>query len=231
MIVIDTREAAKNKSLVKSLSKIVKVEERFLPAGDFLLTAVDRPWLLIERKTVTDFAGSAVTHLWDQLAKMCDASKENGYDLCLLIEGNFWYIEKYRSWHTKSFVMLIDSVWSKWRIPIQPTLNLKWTLDWLTAKALELDKPFVSRDFSMRMSKPKAKTLREVAMRVTEGFEDVGRKLSEKLLVSRSSLKNLINSSKEQLMEIDGIGETKATNFLEAVNYVFKEEKIQVNKK
>jgi len=227
MLFCDTREASKKKSFIKSLSKAVLVKEQYMTAGDWLFTAAEgKRLLLMEYKTLNDLAGSMVTHLWDQLTKMEMAAKENDYDLCILVEGNLWWFEKYRKWNIASFLRLEDSIWSDWKIPMQFTLNPRWSLMWMIAKAKDLDKPFEEKEFSMRQVKLPAKTPEEIAQRILEGVTGWGPKLAKDLLMTRGSVKGVVNSTKEELLEVKRISGKSVDSFIEAINCHFTKGKL-----
>jgi DNA excision repair protein ERCC-4 len=133
-IVIDSREDSKNPDFRKSfIMNGLRVAVRPLPAGDFLLMAPPgRKPLLVERKTVTDFANSIRDNrVWEQSKLLAEAAEKDGYQPLIVIEGWLGVLEKYRGWRIQSVLRVIDTLLIDFKIPVLNTPGKKATIEWL----------------------------------------------------------------------------------------------------
>jgi DNA excision repair protein ERCC-4 len=211
-IVIDSREDSKHPEFRKELiSRGLKVSVQPLPAGDFLLLASpssgQRP-VLVERKTVTDLANSIRDNrIWEQSKLLAEASRRDGYQPFIVVEGWLGVLEKYRGWRIQSVLRVLDTIMIDFGIPVLNTPNKDATIEWLAAKAKSLGRTEEKRVLRLRVEK-KPPTIRERILYVAEGL--AGPVLARKLLQEFKTLRRIANASVRELMMVEGIGEKRA---------------------
>jgi len=193
MIVVDSREAAEAPRIKEELSKIVEVEVRPLPAGDYYVVGVERS-ALIERKKVLDFLNSLKGRLWEQL----EAMKEFEGEKLILLEG---YLPLYRrrGWSEASVLAMMDAVVNKWGVPIIPVPDLKATLTYLAWKDRALGSAKKPREYPLR-ARSREMSLEEQALYTLEGL--VGHETAKALLRRFGSLGKAINFFQQELEKV-----------------------------
>jgi len=211
-IVLDSREDSKNPDFRKELSRRgLRVAVQELPAGDFLLLSSsirEKKPVLIERKTVVDFANSIRDgRVWDQAKRLAEAASRDGYQPIIVIEGWLGVLEKRYGWRIQSILRAIDTIMIEFDIPILNTPNKAATIEWIAAKAKSLGKTEEKRIYRLRVEK-KPLTLNDRILYVAESI--VGPVLARKLLKEFKTLKNIANASIKELMAVEGIGEKRA---------------------
>lgn len=209
-VVVDSREASKNKDIVDELRrKGLRVAIQVLEAGDYYLLARDhRRALLVERKTVTDFANSIRDNrIWEQAKLLREAAQREGVKPLIILEGWLGVIEKRTRWNIAALLRILDELVLDWGIPVIPTHNKRATVAWLAAKAKSLGKTEEKRVIRLRVEK-KPLTLNERILYVAEGL--VGPTLARRLLEKFGTLRRIANASIQELMTVDGIGEKRA---------------------
>ena len=191
-IIIDYRE---RESLIPSIliKQEFQIEFRNLKVGDYIVNDI-----AIERKTKTDFINSMLNgRLVNQLQELQQYERK-----ALLIEG----IEeaqdnlkiKEQLIHPNSVKGFIISILLNYRIPIIFSKDSKDSANFISLIARK--KP---RDSPLNIKK---KTLdkKEQMEFILQGFPGIGSKKSKALLEKFGSIKNIINSSEEELKKIIG---------------------------
>ncbi len=209
-IVVDSREASRNKDIVEGLRrKGVRVAIAELGAGDYYLLAREPgKAILVERKTVTDFANSIRDNrIWDQLKRLSEAAREGDARPILLLEGWLGIIEKKTQWNITAALRVIDEIVLDWNIPVIPVHRKEATISWLAAKAKSLGRTEEKRVFRLRVEK-KPMTINQRILYVAESI--AGPATARKLLKHFKTLKNIANASIAELMKVEGIGEKRA---------------------
>lgn len=221
-IIVDSREASKNKDIVDKLrSKSVRVAVMELEAGDYyLLASVPSKALLVERKTVLDFANSVRDNrIWDQAKRLLEAARKDGIRPVIILEGWLGLIEKRTKWNIAAILRVIDELVLDWNIPVIPTHNKESTAAWLAAKAKSLGRVDEKRVARLRVEK-KPLSLNERILYVTEGL--AGPILARRLLRHFGTLRRIANASITELMKVEGIGETRAREIYAIFNTPWK---------
>jgi ERCC4-type nuclease len=222
-IVVDTREASKNKDIVEELKRRgVKVAVTALNAGDYYLVGTERiPGILVERKTVTDFLNSVRDNrIWEQAKLLVKAAEEDGLRPMIVLEGWLGAIEKYTKWNVGAALRILDEIILDWGIPVLNTPNKRATVVWLAAKAKSLGSLQEKRVARMRAEK-KPMTLNERILYVAEGI--VGPTLARRLLRKFRTLRRIANASMVELMSVEGIGEKRAKEIYAIFNTEWQE--------
>jgi len=200
-IIIDTRE---KQSLIAAnlIEKKANIEYEQLEIGDYLIQDT-----IIERKTFSDFVGSMLNkRLFDQLREI------KKYPACfLLIEGFDYDYNKFNV-HENAIKGMLLSVAIDYQIPIIYTEDEEDTANFLILTAKRYEKP--RPQDSLRQSRT-FKTPEEQKQFILEGFPGVGPTTAKQLLEKFHSLKEIFNTTEEQLKEINRFDENKIKKFLD----------------
>lgn len=181
-----------------------EVEYRALGSGDYFINNK----ILVERKTKEDFIQSIIAN---RLFLQCKEIKRyNEYPL-LIIEGN-----PYKTKHNISPQAIKGAVLSvsiAWQIPVLITESKEETADILimAGHQTELAKVPVVR------SGYKPKRARNRKLWFIQGLPEVGPLLAFRLLEKYNSIERVINLSRDELIQIKGIGIRKAGQIFEFV--------------
>lgn len=222
-IVIDSREDSKHPEFKTIITREgLKVSVQELPAGDFLLLASpNKQSLLIERKTVNDFANSIRDNrIWDQSKLLKEAALIDGHRPLVLIEGDLEELVKYRGWRIQSILRVIDTLILDMDMPVIYTPNKEASISWIIAKAKSLGRTEEKKVIRMRVER-KPMTLNERILYVAEGL--VGPQLARRLLEKFKTLRAIANASVYELMSIEGIGEKRAEEIFAIFNTPWRE--------
>jgi len=211
-IIIDSREDSKNPEFRIEFSKHgLKTSIQALEAGDFLLLTnpeSGKKPILVERKTVHDLANSIRDNrVWEQAKLLAEASRRDGYQPIIVVEGWLGRLEKERGWRIQSVLRVLDTLMLEYNIPVLNTPGKKSTIMWLVSKARSLGKTEEKNVFRLRVEK-KPPAINERILYVAEGL--VGPVLARKLLEKFKTLRNIANASVVELMSVEGIGEKRA---------------------
>ncbi len=223
-ILIDSREASKNKDLIEKLKrKGIKVAIVALEVGDYFLLAPEgRKPIIIERKTVIDLANSIRDNrIWDQAKLLREAANKENAQPLIIVEGSFYSLTKFTKWNLTSVLRVMDELVLKMNIPILPTPNKEATAEWLAAKAKSLGDTSKKTIIRMRIEK-KPMNLNDRILYVAEGI--VGPTLAKRLLSYFKTLRNLANASVSELTRVEGIGEKRAREIYAIFNTPWKPE-------
>jgi len=201
-IIVDTRE---KQSLIAAnlIEKKAKIEYEKLEIGDYLIQDT-----IIERKTFSDFVGSMINkRLFDQLREIKKYPK-----YFLIIEGFYYNYDKFNV-HENAIRGMLLSIAMDFQVPVIFTEDEEDTANFLilTAKRYERPRP----QDSLRPSKT-LKTLEEQKQFILEGFPGIGPAAAKNLLDKFPTLKEIFNTTEEELKEI--LDENKLKKFLDLLN-------------
>lgn len=211
-IIADYREKKLINELVR---KGMDVEVKSLISADFVIQVKDSSGNIrevgIERKTTLDFLTSIIDkRILNQLISL----KENFAIPLLIIEGHE-NIYSIRNFHPNSIRGMLSTIAIDFQIPILYTRNYRDTSSLLTVISKRLDKPM--KHISL-LKKRKPLTLREQQEYLVESLPGIGPNLSKLLLEKFESVRNIFNSSIEQLKEVEKIGKKKAENIRKVID-------------
>ena len=197
-IIADHRE--KNSLVISELIHAgVKVNFEQLQVSDFLVNNV-----AIERKTVSDFLSSMISkRLSQQLQNMQQCESK-----LLLIEGideQHLYNDNETGMNPNAIRGFLLDILLKYKVPIIFTKDYKDTAKFLLVLA---KKPSEVSE-SLR-AKRISKTAEEQKQFILEGFPGIGAKTAKKLLKEYGNIKNIINSTEDELNHSIG---KKSENF------------------
>jgi ERCC4-type nuclease len=222
-IIVDSKEYSKQRKIAEALKERgVKIWIEELEGGDYYVQGE----FLIERKTPLDLIGSVKTgRLWEQAKKL--KSAENVKPL-ILIEGNPKAFSKYTGWNVMSYHSVQLALIFGWNIPIYYTPDWKWTVDFLFQLARKTVEEGKERIYPVSF-KPHAETVQEMIRRVAESLPSIGPKQAIELLKYFKTVKRIINANIDELQEVKGIGERKASLIYKVVNEPYVEEETSKN--
>lgn len=222
-IVVDSREASKQRDIIEALKKKLRVAIVALTVGDYyLLASEDKKPILVERKTIMDMLNSIRDNrIWEQVKVLKKAEEEEDVVPVILLEGHLGAVERYTRWNIKAVIRIIDELIIDWGLKIIPSPNKKATIEWLIAKAKSLGMVERKKPPRLRVKK-KPVSLNDQILYVAEGL--VGPILARRLLNRFKTLKNIANASISELMKVEGIGEKRAKEIYSIFNMPWKSE-------
>jgi len=192
-IIIDYRE--KNSLVASELVKQGFVPEfKQLELGDYIIGDI-----VIERKTVNDFVSSLLNkRLTRQLENLQTLPKK-----LMLIEGvesQELYNSNYDGTgiHPNALRGMLLTITLYYGVPLLTTNNAEDTATFLSLLAKKQNK-----EISLN-AKRKPRSANEQLQYLVEGFPRIGPTSAKKLLKEFKTLKNFINASEEQLVELLG---------------------------
>ena len=211
-IYVDYRE--KNSNMMRELDKInCEIKVKSMGIGDYQITDD----IIIERKTVEDFSKSITDKRLYQQAKELTT---NCRKPLMIIEGENIY---HTFLHPNAIRGALASIALDFRIPIIQTQSETDTAFLLKRIALREQDKDNKKPVSIR-TQTKPVTLPEQQLFITESLPGIGPVSAKSLLKHFKTVKNMINASKKELKEVEGIGEKTATNIIDVTQREFREE-------
>jgi Fanconi anemia group M protein len=207
-IVIDKRESELFGDALSALG--ANVEWKQLDLGDFLCS--DRT--VVERKASHDFEASIVDRrLFNQLRNM----KEHYPNAIVIVEGK----EPAGMVSRPALLGAYASMVTDFGAGVFFTKDMNETAELVFAIAKH--EQYGVKEISM-FAKRKALTLSQSQEAIVEMFPMVGPKMAKKLLLHFGDLENLMTASKEELMEVEGLGEKKAKVIRKTIENEYSED-------
>jgi len=218
IVYVDHREA--RSGVTRELSALgVKVEAVNLPVGDYQVSAR----VAIERKSTKDFVSSLIDK---RLYKQSQELIENFPNPLIILEGQ----DLYRSGlNPNSIRGALASLAVDFNLPIIPTRSPEDTAAMIHRLVLrEFDKR--SKDVQIRTEK-KPLTLHELQLFIVESLPYIGPVSAKKLLEEFKTISRVFNASKDELKQVDGIGDKIAENIREVIEskYIIDEPYLSEN--
>mgnify|MGYP000403799662 CR=1 FL=1 len=224
-IVVDSKEASKQKEIVEELRRRgLKIAVHNLNVGDYyLLASEDKKPIIVERKTIIDFANSIRDNrIWEQVKLLKSVEESEDIIAILIIEGSFSLLKRFTKWNLTAVLRVMDEIITTWNLRILPSPNKDATVSWLAAKAKSLGTSARKRIARLRVEK-KPMTLNERILYVAEGL--VGPTIARKLLRHFKTLRSIANASVAELMKVEGVGEKRAREIYAIFNTPWSEPK------
>jgi len=229
-VLLDTQE---RKRFEKVLKKIKDFPIKIVPlrAGDLLISG-EKGNVLIERKSMGDFAGSISSgQLFKEMEQMYAETRNvlpegSRIDLFLLIEGSLLDIVKRRDWQINSLLSGMVMVPLSWH------MNLIWIQDKdmtpliIYAISSYLGKPKEPPRIYGSRPKRKLRSIREQQRFLVEGFAGIGGETSDQLLKNSGSPYDLFHNI-QQGIKVKGLGPTRL-ELLKKVLFTHYEDKKEV---
>jgi len=214
MIICDNREERNKKKdsekqyIFNSLKeKCKEVEQKQLEVGDYLLDG----GYVIERKD-DDIISSLTTHsIWEQINNL----QQYPHPILVITTQNIWKLfYKCKSrWIDKSYMGFLTTLMVSY-----PNLKIAFVdgSEEFVNFVVSLDKKIHDDKISERpkLLQRKPRTISEMQENVIAGISGIGIRTAKELLKSKGSVKTIANSTKEELMEINKIGEKTASDII-----------------
>ena len=181
-VIIDIHE--KNSLVLANLIELgVETEIKSLEIGDYIIGNV-----IIERKTMNDFISSMLSkRLLEQLNNMTQYENR-----LLILEGKN---RNETSINPKAMGGMILSISLNFKIPVIKTENEKETAEYLFLLAKQQAKQKTELNMHSRIPKTK----QEQKKYILESFQGIGPATAEKLFKKFGTIRNIVNSSVEEL--------------------------------
>ena len=202
-VVVDDREPAGVRRAVEAHPDVASVEVRRLPAGDIAVDGVG-----IERKTVEDYANSAIgatgTDLREQIEKMARAY-DHAY---VLLEGDLSEVGDRRPGLNAAAVHgTLASFLARHDAPVVPCSDRERLVD----VAIRLIRKH-REEPSARPLPTGAVTGRSepVAKRMYGCIDGVGPRTADALHEAFPTVERLVAATREELLAVEGVGEKRA---------------------
>lgn len=176
-----------------------------LATGDYL---IDNE-VLIERKSVADFAASLIDgRLFPQVARLAHSS----YRSLLLIEGPT--PASMSEVHPNSLEGALVSLAAMWRLPVLHSSDSEQSVRLLRFLADQARGP---REQVLRRFDRKPKRVASRRLFLLQGLPGVGPALAHRLLCHFGSIERIVTADTAALMEVSGVGIKKAARIRELV--------------
>jgi DNA excision repair protein ERCC-4 len=176
-----------------------------LTVGDYLINDE----VLIERKTIVDFAASLVDgRLFPQAARLA----RDGHRTLILIEGP--RAASMPDVHPHAVQGALVSLAAMWRLPVLHTRDADDSfraMQFLAAQANGC------RERMLRRYARKPKRLASRRLFLLQGLPGVGPAIAARLLSQFGSIRSVVTADIDVLQQIRGVGPKKATRILELV--------------
>jgi len=215
-IYVDSREASNRngKKIVSLLNELgAETVVKKLDFGDYLIGED----VTIERKTVFDLANTLTQRfLFDQIFKMREAYPRS----LVLIEGYMGLLRKFRRISPESLNGALFAL-AQANIPIVPTIDYKDTAIFLATSAKQLLKAEkIPPTIRHRL---KTESVKEQQLFVVAGLPHIGPVLGENLLSHFKTVRAVFSSSKEELMDVKGIGPQIADGIMKVLDNPYED--------
>lgn len=211
VIYVDYRE--KNSNMMRELDKInCLIKVKSMGVGDYQITDD----IIIERKTVEDFSKSITDKRLYQQAKELATNCQKPL---MIIEGENIY---HSFLHPNAIRGALASIALDFKIPIIQTQNETDTAFMLKRIALREQEKNHKKPVSIR-TQTKPVTLKEQQLFITESLPGIGPVMAKSLLRHFKTVRNMINASKNELKDVEGIGEKTANNIIDVTQREYKE--------
>ena len=188
-IIADNHE--KNSLVISELiSRNIEVEFKHLLVADFLIGEI-----AVERKTISDFISSMINK---RLVRQLQEIKQYPKPL-LIIEGTDnqeLYSDSEKGINSNAIRSFLLSIVLNFQVPIIYTKNYEDTANFLIVLAKKQEKNYIS----LRVRK-KSLNKKEQLQYILEGFPGIGPANAKKLLKKYKTIKNIINTSQEELKQ------------------------------
>ena len=211
-IIIDHRES--RCPVMRYLSqKDIIVEPQQLDVGDYIISSR----IGVERKTVDDFLNSLIDgKLFVQMKNL----RTNYSRPLLIIEGDGLLMKRNMS-HNAIFGS-IASIIVDFGIPIITTHTPQETANFLSVMAQREQKEG-NKAVAIRGEKT-ARTISEQQQFIIESLPNISAILAQRLLQHFGSIKSLVNTTEEELCQVNGIGKNIAADILKIINAEYLKE-------
>ncbi|WP_137288916.1 ERCC4 domain-containing protein [Natronorubrum halophilum] len=202
-VTVDDREPTGVVDAVRGHPDVTEIIVDQLPAGDLAIESVG-----FERKTLRDYVNSTMSRsgsdLTDQVERMT-AAYDHPY---VLLEGDFDDLASLRTAVSPESVRgSMASITARHEVPVIPCTNRTHLVDY----AIRLGRKHLEEPSNRQLPVGSVASLHEpTAKRMYGCIEGIGPGLATTLYERYPSIEALLEASLEDLVRIEGIGETRA---------------------
>lgn len=213
-IVIYADDREKGSGVIKEIIDLdMDLKLSRMEVADYVLSAR----VGVEFKTVPDFVDSIIDgRLLDQMKSL----KEYFQRPLIVVQG-IEDIYSIRNMHVNAINGMLATITISYGIPILYTRNSRETALLLSIIASR-EQEEIGKDFNPHKEK-KATTLKEQQEYIVSSFPGIGGTLSKPLLEKFGSIKKIINSSVDEIKEIEQIGKIKAEKLRKVFDVEYKD--------
>lgn len=215
-VFIDSAEQSfVNKSKVFFDNKHIKNEVRPLDDGDLRILLKTKKFLTIERKRYDDFASSYITkHLQDQAIRMNNS--EDFY--CVIVHGGMDDIYRARQFNPRLKYItpnIIEKMHEKLELVYKcPCFFVDNGTQYFN-KILELCEILVKAEGNNHIVKTSITIQEHPELSILMAKDGIGEGMAKKLIDEFGSPKNVIYASREDLLDINGVGDSTVVKIKE----------------
>ncbi len=207
-IIIDNRE--RNADIISYFENIGMIlEYSNMPVGDYALS--DR--VCVERKTASDLESSIIdARFFDQLERL-KASFERPM---LLVEGN-----DFSRISANAIMGALVSAYLDYGVQVIWSDSALESADFMAS--------ITRREQEQRDQKPRIAGIKksvsdeQIKVAMVASIPGVGPRLADNLVTHFGSVRNFVNSTEKELLEVEGIGKKKAHNIFSTINAPYKQ--------
>jgi len=208
-ILADHRE--KDNRVVKELIELnISVKTAQLESADYILSG----HVGVELKHISDFVNSIIDgRLLDQMRQL----KKNFPKSALIIEGEE-DIYTVRKIHPNAIRGMLASIALDFNIPILYTKNPKETAALLAIMA----KREQEKNSTLSLHERKSHTVKEQQEFFVSSLPNIGIKTARLLLEHFTTIKSIVNASKQEITSLEGVGDKTANKLVELFEAQYK---------
>lgn len=211
-VYVDTRENKMvDKSLVFFKNQGINAVKHANKDGDLILVLNNKEKLYIERKSISDFASSYISgHIQDQALRLSNYQ----FRVCI-VHGNITDLKRVKVLsriNQNSINKMASTLMMVYRLPIffvddeKQYLSLSLTIG---------DAVYKNMDKMLDDSNPMIKRNTSPALSIMRSGNNIGITTAVTLLKEFGSPKNILYASREDLLDVKGVGDSMVKNILE----------------
>lgn len=210
-VLVDTKEQSfVKKSMAFFKKKGIYAEEKALEDGDLKVLLSTKEFFTVERKRYDDFVSSYVDknhHLQDQAIRM----NENCKHYCCIIHGSFDDIIRASNWNPslkRVKKSTVQKIYQKMEMVYKMPCFFVETDGQYFNKVIELSDMLVKASGVNTLVKSSVRIESHPELSILmSGNNGIGEKTAQILINNFETPQNVLNASREDLLDIDGIGE------------------------
>ena len=210
-VLVDTKEQGfVKKSMAFFKKKGIYAEEKALEDGDLKVLLSSKEFFLVERKRYDDFVSSYINkknHLQDQAVRM----NENYKYYCCIIHGSFDDVIRASNFNPslkRVRESTVQKIYQKMELVYRLPCFFVETDSQYFNKVVELSEMLVKASGMNTIVKTSVRIESHPELSLLmSGHNGIGEKTAQILINNFNTPQNVLNASREELLDIDGIGE------------------------
>ena len=207
-IVMDHRERRSGIHELLAGRSGIRLEVESLGAGDYRIANS----VTIERKSAHDFVLSVID---GRLFRQAGRLKNNSERPMVLVEGNPFKTDfDMRATAIRGAIISLQAIWY---LPVIHTRSIEETADLLVMMGCQCEK---HECLFNRRAGYRPKRLASRQRYFLQGLPDIGPILADRLLTHFGTLRNVINATRADLIEIEGLGPKTAETIIHLLDHL-----------